>query len=101
MVEPPTAYELEREPFPIRCEVTAHQQHDPHHSTNKFPETDRERKGIATTCHPLNKIVFTVVPNAKAFFSHPSTQDIFRILVKSRPPPAKLATAIYPDFPMA
>jgi len=31
---------LECKPFPIRCEVAAHQQHNSHDACNKFSETD-------------------------------------------------------------
>ena len=48
--------------------------------------------------HPLDEVVFTVLPNPKAFFRQPTAQDFFRILVKSPPPPAQLTAAIHPDF---
>lgn len=34
---------LKCKPFPIRCEVAAHQQHNSHDACNKFSETDRDR----------------------------------------------------------
>src|SRR5579862_7464109 len=91
---------LECKPFPIWCKVAAHQQHDSHHACSEFSQADCNSDGIATTRHPLDEVVFAVLPNPKAFFRQPAAQHFFRVLAKSRSPTAQLTAAIHPDFPV-
>jgi hypothetical protein len=68
----------------------AHQQRNSHHVCNEFSEADCDRDRIATTRHPVDEVVFTVLPNPKTFFRQPTAQDLFRMLLKSRSPFAQL-----------
>src|SRR5215471_1027146 len=73
--------ELEGQPLPIGREIAAHEKHHAHDPGGEFAETNCNRDGVAAVRHALDKVIFSMVPDAKAFLGQTGAQPILRILL--------------------